>query len=646
MIVYPDGPCISFVNSILEKDIIKRIPADYSLNLLISRKQKLEGYNKFKINNKNLNNIQRDLINLLNYDDQNFFQDKTEEEDNNNLNEGELINNKYQGDNSNISEKPDLIEENQNKEMEPIIKANSDSHEEEESQDSINNELLSNKAVQQNENMVDINNSKQNTKNNDNFKCNINQNIYNNFNIPYINFIYNIGTNGMNNNLMNDNINNSDNNNSMNLNNFNNNIINNNMVQNIENPTNNINNYYNISFDINNSRNEPYNYNNKDLDVFKNNMNMNDINNRTNNYNNYFVNNNNFINKKNLNKHNNAKEIKYMNMTLEELANKLDLIATKKHGCKFLENYLKSSENQTYIINNIFYPKLYWVKLYELCNDLFGNYFIQALIPELDNNNIISFTNLVTNNLLNLCLNQHGTRVVQILINNIKDNKFGLLLLFTKALSKIMDKLLNNLNGSFVIMHYAATIKDNDFIYDFLNNNLVFIATNSYSCSALQKLIDISTNQQKQKLLINIINNTDNLVGNQCGLYVLQFIMNKKNYYINDAILDKIINKIIYLSKRKYSSNVIEKCLETCSPEKVNKLINILNKEIIIRDLIKDNFGNYVIQKLLIVCTNDEIKQKILGYIALEFNNLKSLPFGQKLMNKIIMAYPQIKHNF
>ena len=644
MIVYPDGPCVSFVNSILEKDIIKRIPADYSLNLLISRKQKLESYNKFKVNNKNLNNIQRDLINLLNYDDQNYFQDKAEE-GNYEQNEGEFNNNKYQDVNSIIPDKPELINENQNKEMESIFKTNSDSNEEE-SEDSINNDILSNKAIQINENIKDINNTKQNTKNNDNLKCNINQNIYNNFNIPYINFIYNIGTNGINNNFMNDKINNSDNNKPMNLNNFNNQIINNNMIQNIENPTNNINNYYNISFDINNSRNEPYNYKNKDFDAFKNNMNMSDINNRTNNYNNYFVNNNNFINKKNINKRNNTKEIKYMNMTLEELANKLDLIATKKHGCKFLENYLKSSDNQSYIINKIFYPKLYWVKLYELCNDLFGNYFIQALIPELDNNNIISFTNLVINNLLNLCLNQHGTRVVQILINNIKDNKFGLLLSFTKALSKIMDKLLNNLNGSFVIMHYAATIKENDFIYEFLNKNLVFIATNSYSCSALQKLIDISTNQQKQKLLFNLINNTDNLVGNQCGLYVLQFIMSKNNYYVNDAILDKIINKIIYLSKRKYSSNVIEKCLESCSPEKVNKLINIFNNEMIIRDLIKDKFGNYVIQKLLIICSNDEIKKNILRYIALEFNNLKNLPFGQKLLNKIIMAYPQIKHNF
>ena len=230
--------------------------------------------------------------------------------------------------------------------------------------------------------------------------------------------------------------------------------------------------------------------------------------------------------------------------SLQEITSKLDLIAKKKHGCKFLEHFLKSSENSSEIINKVFYPKLYWIKLYELSNDLFGNYFIQELIPELDNNNLISFTNMIINNLLNLCLNPHGTRVVQILINTIKDNKFGLLLLFKNALSKIMDKLINNLNGSFVLMHYAIQIKDNEMIYDFLNDNIIEIATNSYSCSALQKLIDIGTNQQRQKLLINIINNTNNLVGNQCGLYVIQFIMSKNNYYINDAILGKLFNTI------------------------------------------------------------------------------------------------------
>ena len=331
-------------------------------------------------------------------------------------------------------------------------------------------------------------------------------------------------------------------------------------------------------------------------------------------------------------------------MNLSDITNKLDIIAKKQPGCRFLENLIKTNENSYEIINKIFYPKLYWIKLYELCNDLFGNYFIQTLIPELDNNNLISFTNLVNNNLLKLCLNPHGTRVVQVLIENIKDNKNNLLDSFTNCLSNIMGKLINDLNGSFVLMHYAKIIKNNEIIYNFLNNNIIEISTKPYSCSALQKFIDIGTNKQKIMLLNNIINNTNYLIGNQCGLYVLQFIMDKKIYSINDKILEQFINNIIKLAKQKYSSNVIEKCLETCSPQMVNKLIEILNNEMVIRDLIKDIFGNYVIQKLLIVCQNDEIREHILTIIASEFNSLSNLSFGNKLIKKLTMTYPEIKN--
>ena len=486
MIIYPDGPGINFVNSILEKDIIKRIPSDYSLNLLISSEAKLEENNKTKSSNKsiNVNNIQRDLINLLNYEnEQSFILDKNDKEINN-LNQGYFDNKQNSEYISNSEEMAQLIDENIN-EGKGINNKTKNSQNYIENQKDINN--ISRKDYQDNNNINDINNRK--IKNNkENLEYNFNQNIYNNFNIPHINFIYNIGTNGMNNNFMNNNINNPNINNPININNYNNNYINanKNMIPNIENYSNNINGY------INN-----YNYMNQDYDALNNNIN-------------YFGNNN---NKKQKNKNKNPqKEINYLNMNLKEITNKLELLATKKHGCKFLENYLKVSKNRSDIINNEFYPKLYWIKLYELSNDLFGNYFIQTLIPELDSNNLISFTNIIVSNLLNLCLNPHGTRVVQILINNIKDNKYNLLLLFKNALSKIMDKLIDNLNGSFVIMHYAATIKDNEMIYDFLNSNIVEIATNSYSCSALQKLIDLGTNKQKQQLLINLINNTDNLV--------------------------------------------------------------------------------------------------------------------------------------
>ena len=641
MIIYPDGPNINFVNSILEKDIIKRIPSDYSLNLLTLDQNKLENKDtRIKSNNDDIkvNNIQRELINLLNYEtEQSFIQEKTEKEFQNK----EEFNDKQDYSDINNETTDDLINENKESNAELSNEMNNNLYILK-NKNNYNN-INQMKIGQKNCDIKDNNKNKKNLDDNNNLECNINQNIYNNFNIPYVNFIYNIGTTGINNDYINNNIKNQDINSPININNFNNRFINinPNIISNLEKQPNNINNNYNNSFNMNNIGNNELNYVNNDNEIFNNII-------KNNNINNYYIggNNNNNNHKKILNKiKNNSYENKYINMNLQEITNKLDIIATKKHGCKFLEHFLKSSENKSEIINKIFYPKLYWIKLYELSNDLFGNYFIQELIPELDSNNLISFTNLVINNLLNLCLNPHGTRVVQILINNIKDNKFGLLIIFKNALSNIMDKLINNLNGSFVLMHYAAQIRDNEIIYEFLNNNLVEIATNSYSCSALQKLIDIATNQQKVILFTNIINNSNNLVGNQCGLYVLQFIMNKNNYYINDAILNQIINKIIYLSKRKYSSNVVEKCLETCSPEKVRELIRIFNNEEIIRDLIKDIFGNYVIQKLLNVCPDEGIKNRILGYIALEFNNLKSLPFGPKLMNKIIMSYPQIRKN-
>ena len=111
MIIYPDGPSLNFVNSILEKDIIGRIPSDYSLNLLTSDENKLENdNNKIKSNNININvnNIQRELINLLNFElDQSFIQEKNEKESNN-FCEAELNHQKYFT-NTNDDEKDNLI---------------------------------------------------------------------------------------------------------------------------------------------------------------------------------------------------------------------------------------------------------------------------------------------------------------------------------------------------------------------------------------------------------------------------------------------------------------------------------------------------------------------------------------------------------
>ena len=718
MILYFNQPNVKFISSIIEYDLIKKLPPEYTLNLLTTDKNKQIKDIKEKEDNKsifNVNNIQRELLNLLSNDLDNISEKddekavefennlkNPEQKDNNEnpsmikdsiINNNSYFNNRI--DNNNLLKINNSMNFNMNNPGKEISNLNNNLN------DNIDANIGSNMGT----------NIKYTINNNCNnhINYNINDKISNNLNNPYINFNNNNYFMNWNNNPYSININKSINN----VNNNNNNSNQRELFFNIGNVKNindnfNYNNLYkqninflsknnteqnigNVSYILQNNNIDPYSINNNnDIDninksinhninnvnriMFNNLQNMankNNINNTENLNNiqninyfnniNYINNMNNFgemnhinnmfninnvsnnINYSHKNKANNIKDSKYSSMSLLEITNKLDLIAKKQPGCRFLENLIKTNNNRFEIINKIFYPKLYWVKLYELSNDLFGNYFIQTIIPLLDNNNLVSFTNLVNNNLLKLCLNPHGTRVVQVLIENIKNNK-NLLVLFTNCLSKIMGKLINDLNGSFVLMHFAKEVKDNEIIYDFLNNNIIDISIKSYSCSALQKFIDIGTNTQKMRILNNIVNNANSLIGNQCGLYVLQFVMDKKNYYINDKILEKFINNIIKLSKQKYSSNVIEKCLETCSPEMVKQLIDIFSKEIVVRDLIKDIFGNYVIQKTLIVCEDDIIKTHLLNIISSEFGSLSNLPFGHKLIKKLAMTYPEIKN--
>ena len=334
---------------------------------------------------------------------------------------------------------------------------------------------------------------------------------------------------------------------------------------------------------------------------------------------------------------------KYDNMSISEITNQLFLIAKKQTGCRYLQKLISLTENDD-IVNKYFYPKLYPAKLLELCNDLFGNYLVQKMIPYLNKDNLYSFTSLIVKHLLKLCLNPHGTRVVQVYLEQIKlDNP--LLTLFTNSLIPIMPKLINDLNGSFVLMHYASVVPypNNDVIFDFLNKNIVKISVQSYSCSALQKCIDIGNEQQSQKLLENISNNSMFLILNQYGNYVIQFVISKNIIPINDKIVEGFIDNLIFLAKQKYSSNVIEKCFDYCSNKMKERIINQLSDEKIIRDLLKDMYGNYVLQKTLSMIQDTKNKQFFLQIVGSELGNLQYLPFGPKLIKKLVLSFPELK---
>ena len=58
-----------------------------------------------------------------------------------------------------------------------------------------------------------------------------------------------------------------------------------------------------------------------------------------------------------------------------------------------------------------------------------------------------------------------------------------------------------------------------------------------------------------------------------------------------------------------------------------------------LNDLMLDEHGNYIVQKVISVCNDDE-KKYIFKNINKMYFNLKNLHFGEKVINKLIVQYP------
>jgi hypothetical protein len=102
--------------------------------------------------------------------------------------------------------------------------------------------------------------------------------------------------------------------------------------------------------------------------------------------------------------------------------------------------------------------------------------------------------------------------------------------------------------------------------------------------------------------LERIVENVDKLINDEHGNFIVQYTVNLKIEKYNKKIFEYVKSNLIYLSKQKYSSNVIDKCIlyeDSClQGELIDKLIELK----CIGELIMDQYGNYgKLKKYLII---------------------------------------------
>lgn len=307
-------------------------------------------------------------------------------------------------------------------------------------------------------------------------------------------------------------------------------------------------------------------------------------------------------------------------------------IAQDQTGCRMLQRQLEYNDEN--FIASILDEVI--DHLVVLMTDPFGNYLCQKLMTVCSSEQLGRIIKGVEKDFLSICLNMHGTRAIQKLIEVVTEPEH--ISFVTSVLSTAVVDLVNDLNGNHVIQKCLISLKSEDceFIYKAMNDNCVYLATHRHGCCVMQRCIDAANPQQRNMLIDTISSKTLDLVEDAFGNYVIQYVLRLKDDEINRRIVVALADNVTEFAKQKFSSNVVERCLIFCPLEVRSILISkFLNVPFdVLKELILDPFGNYVIQRVLNVAQSDELSA-LLDRIQPHLEELKVASSGKRIAAKI-----------
>jgi len=126
---------------------------------------------------------------------------------------------------------------------------------------------------------------------------------------------------------------------------------------------------------------------------------------------------------------------------------------------------------------------------------------------------------------------------------------------------------------------------------------------------------------------------------------VVQYVLDLSELEYTSAIVHQLEGNLVELSVQKFSSNVVEKCFQKAEPELRCKLIaELISRPDMIRRLLLDSFGNYVIQRALQLAETPQFEQ-LCDVIRPHLPCLKASPYGKRIQSKILKRFPKMMPN-
>ena len=334
------------------------------------------------------------------------------------------------------------------------------------------------------------------------------------------------------------------------------------------------------------------------------------------------------------------------NKNLDEFMNYLyslpiplvDFLCTPK-GTSEIQKILEKSDNKYRIL---LVNLLRRQGLSKIMTNTYGNYFFQQLIKKNEKSFISLILSYIKEDLIYISKDFQGTFCLQALLDEVssfEDEQTILNIIKNYEIEMAFDK-----NATHVLQKIILLFPDNHRMYlnEIILNNFISLSLDSNGICLIKIFMKTNTLiSNKERINEKVINNFVILAESPFGNYGVQYLMEIWNEDDLKDVKNKILENIYELSLQQFSSNVIEKAIETFSQKNREEILRKLCfEEKFIVSLINNKFGKFVLNKAIKFMRLDminELESKINNDIN---NNL----FKSKDKNKIKKILTKLKN--
>ncbi|KAF9582416.1 mRNA binding protein puf3 [Lunasporangiospora selenospora] len=307
--------------------------------------------------------------------------------------------------------------------------------------------------------------------------------------------------------------------------------------------------------------------------------------------------------------------------------------SSDQHGSRFIQQKLEAAtdDEKQMVFEEIMPHAL------QLMTDVFGNYVIQKFFEHGDQEHKAVLANQMEGHVLSLALQMYGCRVVQKGLEHVQTGQQATLV---KELDGNVLKCVKDQNGNHVIQKAIECVPAQhiQFIISAFTGQVYVLATHPYGCRVIQRMFEHCA-ETKEPLMEELHRYIPNLVQDQYGNYVIQHILERGKPSEKALVVSKIFGQVLQLSKHKFASNVVEKCVAYGSKTDRQRLI----EEVIVTkpdgtsplaQMMKDQFANYVVQKMLDVVDGEQ-RDVLIAKIKPHIASLRKYTYGKHLITKV-----------